>query len=245
MFMETNKYFQSIFTSILYICGFLLFLEWLYPMQMFSDFLPLYVIIIYASFCFLISLFRMNLWLSIGCKGLGLLFLIDQLFLRTSLLKKKGVLELYKEMVFNVQAILRLDWYHLTMMFRMIMVLLLIWLMSYLIFHWFVVMQRIFVFIFLTFVYVAVLDTFTIYDGTGAIIRTFIIAFISFGLVNLLRIFTQDSREALSWMRMIGSALSIMIVVFLSAVVGYASPTYGPQWPDPIEIGRASCRERE
>src|SRR5699024_4701825 len=111
---------------------------------------------------------------------------------------------------------------------------LLIWLMSYLLHYWFVVVKRIFLFVLFTFVYLAILDSFTVYDASLPMVRTFIISLIAFGLLHFVK---EINREKIRFPRGKKTAawlISVMAVVLLASAAGYASPKYAPQWPDPV-----------
>src|SRR5699024_11798421 len=72
------KRIPILFTSLLYACGFFIFLEWLYPIKQITDTNNMKIFIIYAVFCFVISLFQIIWWNSLLLKGLGMLFFIDR-----------------------------------------------------------------------------------------------------------------------------------------------------------------------
>ena len=224
----------SVFTSLLYICGFFIFLEWLYPIKQITETNEMGLFIVFAGFCFLISLLEVRWWLSFILKGAGILFIIHVLFYEQSLLDIAWVHDFVIDILYNWQALTNQEWYELTAIFRSLLFLILIWLMSYLIHYWFVTIKRIFLFILLTFVYLSVLDTFTVYDATMSIIRVFILSFLSLGLTNF---FNEVEREVVpfKWTkRMSRWLIPILSIVLLSSVVGYAAPKFSPQWPDPV-----------
>lgn len=234
MSVEKQNKIPWIYTSILYICGFFLFLEWLYPVEEITETSNLTVFIIFTLFCFCISMLQMNLIFSFLLKGFGLLFIINGLFFNQSFFSKLWLNQLYLELTSNIHSLFQQQWYEVTPLFRSMLFLLLIWLMSYLIHYWFVVTKRIFLFILLTFIYVATLNTFTDYNGALSIIRTFVIGFIAMGMANFFREMDGESvhfprgRKTVMWVA------PLIAVVLLTSVIGYASPTYNPQWPDPV-----------
>jgi len=231
--LATNK-ITWLYTSILYICGFFLFLEWLYPVKEVTETNNLTVFIIYAIFCFCISMLQVNWMLSFLLKGSGLFIIIHQLFFNQSILSTLWVNQLFLELVFNIQSLFRRQWYEVTPLFRSALFLLLIWLLSYLIHYWFVVSKRIFLFMLLTFIYLTVLNTFTDYDAGLAVIRTFMIAFIALGMANFFKEMDRESIRFPSGKKVTMWVGPLLAVVLLSALIGYASPTFQPQWPDPV-----------
>src|SRR5690625_526723 len=233
MMMKKNK--TSLFlTSVLYICGIFLFLEWIYPMEVYDDTSDITVFVIYALFCFLISYTRVKWWTSFFLKGFSLLFIINALYFEGPFLSKIWLQELYVDVLFNVQMLIQQNWLGFTNIFRSILLLLLIWLMSYLIYYWFFTMKRIFVFIALTFTYIALLDTFTIYNGNFAMIRIFIISMIALVIANFLKEMTTVSIQSRTFKKSMLWMIPSVFIILLATIVGYASPKFQPQWPDPV-----------
>ncbi|QKY71453.1 transglutaminase domain-containing protein [Lentibacillus sp. CBA3610] len=223
-----------LYTSLLYVCAFILFLEWLYPVNQIGEVTNMVVFILYTLFCFLISLLGVKWWLSIPLKGFGLLFIIDSLFITPPLLSGMWFEQLLVEIGFNLNALFAQQWHELTPLFRSVLFLLLIWMLSYLLYYWFIVMKRIFIFVLLTFVYLSLLDTFTVYDAGAAIVRTFIVSFAALGMSNF---FKEIGRESIrfSWVKKAPLwAVPLAAVVLCSTLIGYAAPKFDPQWPDPV-----------
>src|SRR5690606_22104194 len=108
-------------------------------------------------------------------------------YFEMTFLSREWFNRLAMELMINIDILVSQNWYYLSPLFRSFLFLLLIWLMSYLLHYWFVQMKRIFLFIFLTFVYITVLDTFTMYDATFAIIRIFVISLVALAMSNFNR----------------------------------------------------------
>ncbi|OZU87662.1 hypothetical protein CIL03_14940 [Virgibacillus indicus] len=230
-----------LYTSILYFCGFFLFLEWLYPVKDITDTSSLTIFIIYAFFCFFISLFQLKWWITFLIKGFGLLFIIQGLFLDYSFMSRLWFEYIFMEIAFNVEALFTQSWYQLTPAFRSVLFLLLIWLMSYLLHYWFVVMKRIFLFVILTFVYLAILDTFTIYGAEMSIIRTFIISFIALGIANFMKEIDRESIR-FTWIKRTPIwIIPLISIVLFSSLIGFAAPKFDPQWPDPVPFLKSTA----
>src|SRR5690625_4363872 len=292
-----------LYTSLLYLCGFFLFLEWLYPIGEFTNIKNLSIFIIYAIFCFLIFVFNMRWWITMLIKGIGLLVIINVLFTNDPIWGDFSFQALYLELSMNITYLFSGNWYHITDIFRSILFLLLIWMISYLIYYWFIVMKRILLFVLLTFIYITLIDTFifydssfsivrifiifllvlvisdifrsilfllliwmisyliyywfivmkrillfvlltfiyitlidtfTFYDASFTIVRIFIISFIALGMANFFKEI-ENQQIIFSWMKNWQKwMIPIIGVVFLTALLGYVAPKYGPQWPDPV-----------
>ncbi|WP_068676937.1 transglutaminaseTgpA domain-containing protein [Oceanobacillus sp. Castelsardo] len=232
-----------IYTSLLYLCGCFLFLEWLYPLQDITDTESISVFIFYAFFCFLTSFLQLKWWLSCLVKGIVLLFLIHWLYFDQSLLNLGWVAQLIKDFSINMDALISRDLYTLTPVFRSFLFFILIALMSYLLHYWFVQMKRIFLFILLTFIYITVLDTFTTYDAALSIVRAFIISLVALAIANLLKEFNPAS-IGFEWMRKIKSwLLPLLAIIAFSTLVGFVVPKIDPQWPDPVPFIYSAAEE--
>jgi len=229
-----NSHTAILYTTVLYLCGFFLFLEWLYPLRDISDTRSITIFVVYALFCFFISIFQTKWWIGFILKGFAMLFILSGLYFNGFILSPVWLEQLLQEFSLNMQALFSQEWYYLTPLFRSFLFLLLIWLMSYLLHYWFVQMKRIFLFILLTFVYITILDTFTVYDASMSIIRTFIISFMALGIANLMK---EMDKEAIrfAWIKKSPVWLLPLIgVICFSVMVGFTAPKADPVWPDPV-----------
>lgn len=232
-----------IYSTIMYIAGLILFLEWLYPVEDITDTSSLTVFILYTIFCFFITLTQMKWWLSFIIKGAGLLFILNGLYFLEPLFSKAWIYHLTEEVSINIASLVTQEWYNLTPMFRSLLFLLLIWLMSYLIYYWFVAMNRIFLFVILTFVYIAVLDTFTVFNADFAIVRIFIISFIALGIASFMREMDRESIRFL-WMKKVAVWMVPLVgVVLVATAIGYAAPKLEPQWADPVPFIKSTAQD--
>lgn len=223
-----------LYTSLLYLCGLFLFLEWLYPVKDITETSSLTVFIFYAFFCFFISLFQMRWWITFLIKGLGLLFIINNLFFEPGFLNPSWFALFYHEITYNTDVLFSQQWYYITPVFRSILFLILIWLISYLLHYWFVVMNRILLFVLLTFVYLTVMDTFTAYDASLPIVRTFIVSFIALGMANFMK---EIDKAAIpfAWAKKTPLWLFPLLgMVVFSTIIGFAGPKLDAMWPDPV-----------
>src|SRR5699024_6915661 len=103
-----------IFTSLLYICGFFIFLEWLYPVKQITDTDQMYLFIIFAIFCFCISLFEIGWWQQFVLKGLGMLLFIHLLFFEGSIFEFTWLNEWFQEVIYNFERISAREWDDIT-----------------------------------------------------------------------------------------------------------------------------------
>ncbi|WP_058951123.1 transglutaminase TgpA family protein [Oceanobacillus picturae] len=238
---KTTEQKSFFYMFLLYLCGFFLFLEWLYPLGDITDTTGLSIFVFYAVFCFLISIFQIRWWVSFLLKGLGMLIALNLLFAGPGFLSPDWFSLVLQDVAHNLTALFGREWYALTPLFRSGLFLLLIWLMSYLLHYWFVVMKRVLLFVLLTFVYLTVLDTFTIYDGGMAIVRIFFLSFIALGMANLMKELNSESLRLQKMRKNPIWILPLISMVLFSTLVGFAAPKFSPQWPDPVPFIKSTA----
>lgn len=220
-------------TWILYTFGFLLLLEWLYPFANIADGMTL--VMVYVLICLLVFILPIRLWLKLLVNGAVLFCFLHLFYITESFLSENWIQYVRYEFLYNIELMLSGLWHEMTPLFRGMLLFTLIWLMSYLIHYWFVETKRVFLFILFTMIYLSVLDTFTPYDASTAIVRTFIISFLALALANFVKELEKESipfrwnkKLLLRWL------FSIAAIILFSALLGYVSPKFDPKWPDPV-----------
>lgn len=224
---------ESVSSIILLLAGFMLFWEWLRPLEQITDTGSAYLFVTYTAICFATSFFTKNPWAKFMIKFFSLLFILDYLFIHASLLSREWIQLWGSELSFNLGVVWENDWAAMTPLFRSLLFLVLLWVMSYLLHYWFTVANKFFMFVVLTFIYLAVLDTYTIYDAQIAMVRTFIVSFLVLGLSRYVKLMdnvnTQETKKhALNWMA------PVVVIVVFATLLGVYSPKLNPQWPDPV-----------
>src|SRR5699024_6635799 len=232
---EQNKISTPfLYSIIMYLCGLFLFLEWIFPVRDITETNSITIFIIFTVYCFFISVIHMQWWLSFLLKLFGLMFILNGLYFEMLFLTPAWFGQLYYEIIVNISYLFSQEWHYLTPFFRSFLFLLLIWLMSYLLHYWFVQMKRVFLFIVLTFIYIGVLDTFTLYDATFPVVRTFVVALVALAMVNFSRDLQKEkipfrwSQRAWAWV------VPLAVTILFSVVIGAVTPKFDPQWPDPV-----------
>ncbi|SDJ52388.1 transglutaminase TgpA family protein [Salimicrobium halophilum] len=224
---------SSLLLFLVYAGGFLLLLEWLWPLDILTDTQSVSIFYLYAAFCFFLTFMQVPWYFAVPLKLLGLLFILDGLFIGERIFSEAWWLIVYNQLSYNLQAVTAQEWWELTAFFRSFLFLVLLWLVSYLLHFWLVIARKAFFFIVLTFVYITIIDTFTPYEGQASIIRTFIIAMVVLGLLHVQREFGGEdvgrrSRNPLF------SAIPLITVILIAAVGATILPKFAPQWPDPV-----------
>ena len=106
-----------------------------------------------------------------------------------------------------------------------------LWTVAGVVYRWLTVDKRFFPFFLCTIFYLAVMDTFTVYEGKAAIVRVFIygLLFLAwFQLKRLKKRVYSVKVHPIGWFRF---ALAIVI---LASTVGWIAPKSNQSWPDPI-----------
>ena len=223
-----------IYKLTIYVIGFLLFCEWLLPLETITNTDDVSIFFIYAAFCFFVSFLQVQWWISMPLKFIGLAFILDGLYIAERIFSRDWFSVVYDQILFNIQVIQTQEWWQMTPLFRSLLFLILLWLMSYLLFYWFVVAKRMLIFVVLTLVYVTVIDTFTFYDGKWAIVRTFILAMAALGMSSFAKEMDKESIPSHWFKRVHLWVLPLLGVIVFSTAAAYASPKLSPQWPDPV-----------
>jgi len=232
--MGQTKQLPFFYQLILYVCGFFLFLEWLYPLHFLGTSDHFFVFLLFTQFCFLITILQLHWTIGNGIKAVAFIFIIHGLFFSTSLFDIDWIFLLFEDIQLNIGYLFSRDFHMLTGLFRTFLFLLLIWLMSYLIYYWFVTAKKVLVFSLCTFVYIGMLDTFSFYDGDWAIVRTFFIVAITYGLTNVMK--DAESTNTIHMFRRNYWKWMVPIFVFslLAVSVGLLSPKTAGEWRDPF-----------
>ncbi|SIS59201.1 transglutaminase TgpA family protein [Salimicrobium flavidum] len=225
---------SSLLLLFVYAGSFLLLLEWLWPLEILTNTERSGVFYLYAAFCFFLAFMQVYWYISIPLKLLGLLFILDGLFIGEQIFSESWWFVLYDQLSFNIEMIRTQEWWELTAFFRSLLFLVLLWLVSYLLHFWIVIAKKALFFIVLTFVYISVIDTFTPYDGEASIIRTFVIAAVVLGLLHLEREFGEQGEGKASRKRAAWSVLPLIGVILIAATGATVLPKFAPQWPDPV-----------
>lgn len=219
-------------TFLLYVFGFLLLWEWLRPVEQLTDTDNIETFIIFLIVAFALSYLRLKWIWQLLINALFILFSVNRLYYEDGFFQPEWLNTFLSDMTENLGLIFVRNWNDLTDEFRTILFFVLLWLMVYLLHYWLLRQQRIFIFFFMTLVYITVLDTFTEYDATVAIIRTVGAGFAVMGMLTYFRISMREhgsqSFSMKKWM------VPLVGMIAFSVLLGIAAPKAAPIWPDPV-----------
>ncbi|MEK5133055.1 transglutaminaseTgpA domain-containing protein [Bacillus sp. FSL W8-0645] len=220
---------------IYYAVAFLLLWEWLRPLQDFTETSHTSYFIIFIGLTCLFTFFRLKWYVTFPiCTGLILLALY-LIFYQT---EPSYPAALFADIKDNITFMSTGMWSDMYPSFRTLLFYILLWLLVYLLHYWVVYQQRIFFFLLMTIVYVTILDTFTPYDATFAIVRIMVFGFCLLGLLYFDRLRSAEGirvsqKARLKWF------LPMLALVLLSATLGASLPKSDPKWPDPVPFFKA------
>ncbi|WP_449622861.1 DUF4129 domain-containing transglutaminase family protein [Robertmurraya sp. Marseille-Q9965] len=230
---KKEKMKSDALTLWLYLCGFLLLWEWLRPLEQLTDTNNVGVFIGFLVLSLVLSYFQVHILARSGIRLLYVVYTINFLYYVGPFFQFKWIGILTSDLIENIGLVFHGEWTALSDSFRSLLFYLLLVLMTYLLRYWLVHRKQIFVFFFMTLVYITVLDTFTPYDATYAIVRIIILGFALMGILTFYRIMDREK-----WQRQPGFVRKwlapLVVMVCASVLIGYAAPKASPIWPDPV-----------
>ncbi|MCL7748884.1 transglutaminase TgpA family protein [Halalkalibacter alkaliphilus] len=225
---------------LLYGLSFLLLMEWLLPLPHITDTGYIFVFVLVTAVFFFITFLQLPVIVSMVLKSLVVFYGLYLVFMDGPFLSFEWFLYIVSDIMININLMLTGGWYGLTDLFRSFLFFVLLAIMSYLLFYWTVHARRVLFFLVFTVVYVTVIDTFTIYDATFAIIRTFIIGFLLLGLVTMYRMIEQQTVYKAPKLLPVRLAMLLIMLIGAGGLLGLLSPKLDPQWDDPVPFVRAA-----
>lgn len=214
-----------------------LFFEWMVPLKFSTDTGRIDIFLFAFAFFLILDVLRLPVWLRIVVKPLFLAFVIHRAFFSSygmSLADLDWMLIAWQEIGVDVRQLFEREWVQMSPLVRTTFFLLFIWLMEAVMFRYVVKGGRVFWIVLLTVFYLAVLDSFTPFDGNGAIVRTFCYGFVMLvfsRLDRLLRLVRVSSR--LIYARWFSAGLAF---VLLAVTIGVVAPKSEASWPDPVSF---------
>ncbi|WNB91835.1 transglutaminase domain-containing protein [Bacillus sp. NEB1478] len=232
---SNNKQQQStLHTLVLYSLGFLLLWEWLRPLKDLTTTDDIQIFVMYTVFLFIVTYFQLPLWISFPVKLGALFYALHSLYFFDVFLSFKWVPYLIDDVKFNFNLLMDQKWDEMTSLSRSLLFFVLLWLIGYLMHYWLIQTRRIFLFFLITVIYISLLDTFTVYDGKFAIIRTVFVGLLLVGILRMMKIIETEGFSLLKGKFPVLWVAPLSGVIALSSALGYVAPKASPIWPDPV-----------
>lgn len=221
---------------VLYIFGFLLLWEWLRPLSTITDTNYISIFVIFTGFLFLLSYFQLSFWLSFPIKLIAMVYSVQSIFFPIAFTDFQWVSYFIEDLKANAMYLINGQWGVITPMSKTVLFFILLWLISYLMHYWLIQSRKIFLFFLVTILYVTVIDTFTPYDATFAIIRTLMVGFILLGVLRYIRIIESEGFSIKKGSFPVMWIIPLVLIISFSSLLGYLAPKAAPQWPDPVSF---------
>ncbi|MGN1401617.1 MAG: transglutaminase domain-containing protein [Bacillus sp. (in: firmicutes)] len=227
----TNLVFRMLYGMV----AFVLLWEWLRPMEMLVELGNVGLFLVFIGLSVLLHFYRVRKrWIFLILLGYllsALYFIYYRDFYTFAELQWMALM--VGNFIDNVITVGSGAWEEVSNQFRTMLFFLLLWMMAYLLHYWLIVRKRIFLFFFMSIMYVTILDTFTTYDGDGAIVRLVVIGFLALGCLRMERLVNErglqlDNRQNMRWL------VPLLAFILLSASIGYVSPKSSAKWSDPV-----------
>lgn len=225
---------STLHVLVLYGLGFLLLWEWLRPLKELTTTNDIQIFVMYTLFLFIVTYFQLPFWISFPVKLGAMLYALHSLYFFDVFLSFKWVPFLIEDIQYNLGLFSDQNWDEMTSLSRSLLFFILLWLVSYLMHYWLVQTRRIFLFFLITVIYISILDTFTVYDGKFAIIRTVFIGLILVGILRMMKIIETQGFSLLKGKFPVLWVAPLSGVIALSSALGYVAPKASPMWPDPV-----------
>ncbi|WP_409304005.1 DUF4129 domain-containing transglutaminase family protein [Peribacillus sp. SCS-155] len=219
--------------ALLYILAFFLLWEWLGPVKQLMESSKTTVFVVFMGLSLLFHYLRIRFLLRFIVLTGYTLLAVRQLYYDHSIFDLTWIFDFVGSLFENISYMVSGDFREFSFEFQTILVFVLLWLVTYLLHYWIRVKKNIFLFFLLTVIYVSVLDTFTPYVGTYAIIRLVVIGFSMLGILALFRL-ADVERFAISVSDLRKWLVPLAVMVGFSSYVGLAAPKLEPQWSDPV-----------
>lgn len=221
------------FMAILYILVFLLLAEWLTPVITLTDTGHKNLFLIFIGISLIMVLLQVHWAISAGVKILYITWFLIHVYTETAFFSFDAISYILFDMRVNLEALFAQDWALTTDIFRTVLFFSLLWMAVYLIHYWVSFRLSIFLFYILTVVFIAVLDTFSPYNGDTAIIRIMVVGLMLAGLLHLAR-WLEGHRINETLDRLAGFIIPLFLMVAASTAIALYLPKAGPVWPDPV-----------
>nr|WP_233711649.1 transglutaminaseTgpA domain-containing protein [Lederbergia citrisecunda] len=211
----------------------MLLCEWIRPLDQITDTGEIHYFVIFIAASLLLNNLPVYRWLRQLLKTSLIIVFLFYVFGSQYLSFFEWIKSFLKDIYTNGKMLLSGNVYDLSDIFRTLLFFILLWIMTYLLSYWLTIRKRIFIFYIMTVLYVGVLDSFTIYNAEWAIVRIVVFGFTLLGILFFQRL--VDKEQIRNRQQILGKwVIPLIIMIFASVFIGYASPKAGPIWPDPV-----------
>lgn len=214
-----------------------LFFEWVAPLKVTTDTGRIDIFLLAFAFLFVMDILRLPFWISLIVKPLFLAYLIHLLFFSPNGMDFVGLDWLsvaWQEFAADSRLLFDARWVEMSPFVRTTFFLLFVWLMEVVMFRYVVKGGHVFWITLLSVFYLAVLDSFTPFEGKVAIVRTFCYGFVMLVFSRLDQLLRREQvSDRLSYSRWFSAGLAFIL---LAVSIGVVAPKSEASWPNPASF---------
>ncbi|MGN9863880.1 DUF4129 domain-containing transglutaminase family protein [Bacillus swezeyi] len=231
--MRSGGQYSRLGLLLFYVLTFLLLWEWLRPLQYFTDTGHTYFFIFFIALVFSLTFFRVPWFIRFPLSLGFILFALHWIFYDGSVFSASWLALLLQDISQNLSYIFSGMWRDMSPLFRTLLFYVLLWLLVYLLHYWVIYQRRILFFFIMTVVYITVIDTFTPFDASYAIVRIVLFGFLLLGMLYLERMREEEGFK--SSKTLFAKWFAPLVLMTAAAIsIGAAAPKTDPVWPDPV-----------
>ncbi|WP_432353002.1 transglutaminase-like domain-containing protein [Sporosarcina sp. A2] len=225
---------------LLYVLAFFLTIEWLKPVEELTSTGHIGHFYGFIGLSLLMGMFHVPIWVGAPVKIVYILLSLQYVFYGNEWLSLGAMEATIGEVGQSLSLIWTGEWMEISYLFRTGLFFVLLWMISYLIRFWIEYRKSILLFFGMTVVFLSVVDTFTAFDASFAILRVMIIGLLLLGLMFPLRLSAKTNTQ-LSLSGYVKAVIPLGAVIVLVAIIAILVPIKEPSWPDPVPYIRSAA----
>ncbi|TQR19628.1 transglutaminase TgpA family protein [Psychrobacillus vulpis] len=229
----------SFLSLMIYLFVFILMVEWLKPVIELTDTDHLNLFCLFLALSFLFYLVKLNWKIAIPLKILFIWWILVSIYTEVSFFSRDSFSFLFDTTIVNIKALIAQEWLAVTDSFRTLLFFILLWMTTYLLNYWIRVRQNLLLFFALTVLFIAILDTFSPYNGERSIVIVLAVGFLLNGLLYAQKVINENKVQPFGKL-LLTTVLSLFGLIAVSVGLAFVLPKAGPSWPDPVPFFTSS-----
>ncbi|WP_040285148.1 DUF4129 domain-containing transglutaminase family protein [Sporosarcina koreensis] len=224
----------------LYILAFFLTIEWLRPIAELTETGHISHFYGFVALCMLFALLRIPVWIGAPVKIVYIFLSVQSVFYGGDFLTTENFGKTAEDLAGSLKLIWSGEWMELSYLFRTVLFFILLWMITYLLRFWMEYRKSIFLFFGMTVLFLAVVDTFTDFDASYAVLRVMVIGLFLLGILFPLR-FAGKTKTEFSVRQLLAIMLPLGLALAAAALFALLVPVKEPAWPDPVPFIRSAA----
>lgn len=225
---------------LLYVLAFFMAIEWLKPVAELTDTGHISHFYGFVALCLLLGFLLIPAWIGIPIKAVYILLSLQYVFHGSEWLTGEALKITLADLGESFTHIASGEWMEISYPFRTALFFILLWMLAYLIRYWINYRKSILLFFGMTVIFLSVVDTFTTYNASFAILRVMVIGLLLMGLLYPLRLSAKNNTKLAirDYVKAIAPLGGLLLLV---AVIAILLPVKEPAWPDPVPFIRSAA----